>query len=437
MTGFVIPFAHGLGGRTDLPLPGWLFSWGAAIVLAVSFFALAALWTDAKLETAGSRRLFSIPRLIEPICGVVGLAIFVALVYFGFAGNQDANQNVVPTFVYVFFWTMLPLLSAVLGDIFRPFNPWRAVGLAVVWLRARRAPARHHAPARFAYPDALGRWPAMVAIFAFGWLELVSGEDGRKPNVLAALMLVYFAFQLAGMATFGARRWLDRADGFGVYFEFFSRISPLTVEKRELRARVPLSGLTDIAPLAATVTFVCTMIGITVFDGLERSGVWQSIAGRNPGELVMTLGLIASVGIVAGFYRLGVLGMEGSHIEKSPRELSMMFAPSLVPIALGYLIAHYFSFMIFVGQALPHVIAHPMGNSGPPNVDYFVSGKVIWWVQVAALLAGHVAGLIVAHDKAQAVWGKARAAAQSQTWMLVVMVGFTCLGLWLLSQSPS
>lgn len=432
----LLPIAHGLGARTDLPLPGWLFAWGAAIVLAVSFFALASLWTNAKLETARLRRLFAIPRWIEPLCGAIGIAIFEALVYFGFAGNQDPGRNVVPTFVYVFFWTMIPLLSAVLGDVFRPFNPWRAVGLGSSWLRARVAPGRHHAPARFAYPEKLGLWPALLGLFAFGWLELVAGEDGREPKLLATLMLVYLAFQLVGMAMFGPRRWLERGDAFGVYFEFFSRIAPLTVVKRALHARVPLSGLTDITSIAGTVVFICTMIGITVFDGLERGGIWQSIAGKDPSTLVMTLGLIASVGIVVGFYRLGVLGMEGSHIEKSPRELSFLFAPSLVPIALGYLIAHYFSFIIFVGQALPHVIAHPMGNSGAPPVDYFLSGKAIWWVQVSALLIGHIMGLIVAHDKAQAVWGRARAASQSQTWMLVVMVGFTCLGLWLLSQTP-
>ena len=353
-------------------------------------------WTNAKLESARLRRLFAIPRWIEPLGGAIGIAIFAALVYFGFAGNQDPGRNVVPTFVYVFFWTMIPLLSAVLGDVFRPFNPWRAVGLGSSWLRARVAP-------------------------------------GRK--LLSSLMLVYLAFQLVGMAMFGPRRWLERGDAFGVYFEFFSRIAPLTVVKRALHARVPLSGLTDITSIAGTVVFICTMIGITVFDGLERGGIWQSIAGKDPSTLVMTLGLSASVGIVVGFYRLGVLGMGGSHIEKSPRELSFLFAPSLVPIALGYLIAHYFSFIIFVGQALPHVIAHPMGNSGAPPVDYFLSGKAIWWVQVSALLIGHIMGLIVAHDKAQAVWGRARAASQSQTWMLVVMVGFTTLGLWLLSQS--
>lgn len=432
-----IPLAHGLGGRTDLPLPGWLFAWGAALVLALSFFALAALWNEPKLEMARLRVFFKVPPVIEPLCGVVGIAIFIALIYFGFAGNQDVDQNVVPTFVYVFFWTMLPLISAIVGNIFRPFNPWRATARGVSWLRARRAPEHRHAPPRFAYPDRLGRWPAVIGLVAFGWLELVGGEQGRDPSTLATLALVYAAFQLGGMALFGTERWSDRGDAFGVYFDFFGRMAPLTMQDGRLCGRLPLSGLTDIAPLAGTVAFVSAMIGITVFDGAERGGLWQAIAGTYPSTLVSTLGLIGAVALVAGIYRLGVAGMESSHIEKSPRELSLMFAPSLVPIALGYLIAHYFSFMLFVGQALPHVIAHPMGNSGPPPVDYFVSGRVIWWVQVFALLVGHVCGLIVAHDKATAVWGRARAAAQSQMWMLVVMVGFTCLGLWLLSLSPS
>lgn len=432
-----IPLAHGLGVRSDLPLPGWLFAWGAALVLALSFFALAALWTEPKLEMARLRELCRVPRLLEPVCGALGIAIFIALVYFGFAGNQDPDQNVLPTFVYVFFWTMLPLISAIFGNVFKPFNPWRAIGRAVAWLRARRTPGHRHAPPRFAYPDRLGRWPAVIGLVAFGWLELVAGDQGRDPSTLATLALAYAAFQFLGMSLFGAERWGQRGDAFALYFDFFGRISPLTIDNGKLCARLPLSGLTDIAPMVGTVAFVSTTIGITVFDGAERGGLWQSIAGDDPSKLVATLGLIACVALVAGFYRLGVAGMKSSHIEKSPRELSLMFAPSLVPIALGYLLAHYFSFMLFVGQALPHVIAHPMGNSGPPPVDYFVSGKVIWWVQVLALLAGHIAGLIVAHDKATAVWGKARAAAQSQMWMLVVMVGFTCLGLWLLSQSPS
>jgi hypothetical protein len=434
VTGFAIPVAHGIGGRSDLALPGWLFSWAAAAVLAISFFALAALWTEPKLETARVRSLFALPRLLDPLCGAIGVAVFFALIWFGFAGEQDSKLNVLPAFVYIFFWSMIPLISAIFGDVFKPFNPWRAIGRCAHLLRARFASGGTATP-RFAYPEALGRWPALAGLLAFGWFELVSGELGTRPALLATLALAYLGFQLIGMALFGVERWLDRADAFGTYFGFFARISPLVVQRRRLGLRAPLSGLTEITPLAGTVTFICAMIGITVYDGIERGGVWQSIAGGDPSRLVATLGLAVSVLIVAGFFRLGVLGMEGSHIEKSPRELSELFAPSLVPIALGYLVAHYFSFMVFDGQVLPHLIAHPLGDAGPAKIDYFMSNKSIWWIQVAALLAGHVAGLVVAHDKATAVWGKARAAAQSQTWMLVVMVGFTSLGLWLLSQS--
>lgn len=426
--------AHGLGARSDLALPGWLFAWGAALVLGISFFALAALWQQPKLETATPRERFRIPAALEPVCGVVGVALFAALVYFGFAGEQDADQNVVPTFFWVLVWTVIPLLSAIFGDIFRPFNPWRAVGRGFAWLRAKRV--HHSTPARFAYPEGLGRWPAAALLLFVGWLELVAGETGRDPSVMATVALAYALIQLVGMSLFSTERWLERGDGLGVYFNFFARMAPLTVQNGRLATRMPLSGLTDIPQLACTVAFVATMIGITVFDGAERGGLWAAVAGDDPTQFVASLGLIGGVLIVAGFYLLGVEGMKSSHIEKPAGELARIFAPSLVPIALGYVVAHYFSFVIFTGQALPHVIAHPLGDAGPPSVDYFVSGKVIWWVQVAALIAGHVAGLVVAHDKALAVWGKARAAAQSQMWMLVVMVGFTSLGLWLLSQSP-
>ena len=146
--------------------------------------------------------------------------------------------------------------------------------------------------------------------------------------------------------------------------------------------------------------------------------------------------------LIFAFYRLGVEGMRSSHIEMSPRELGMTFAPSLVPIALGYVVAHYFSFLVFQGQALWSLASDPLGDgsnwfgTAGATVDYgALSNTAIWWVQVIALILGHVGGLAVAHDRALAVWGKARAAVQSQMWMLIVMVGFTSLGLWLLSQA--
>jgi hypothetical protein len=431
--------AHGLGGRSDLPLPGWIFAWAAAAVLAISFFAFAALWQTPKLETARAKALFCVPVAIDVFCGLLGVGLFGFLVYAGTAGTQEEGDNLLPSFIYVFVWVALPILSAIFGDVFRPFNPWLAIARFAGWARKRFAP--RSGAAQFNYPDVLGRAPAVLLLLAFGYLELIS-PDGRDPSVLARLMVVYMVLQLAGCALFGTKTWLERGDAFGLYLNFFSRISPLTVQNRQFSLRLPLSGLTDIAPIAGTVAFVCTAIGITAFDGVSVGPLWQSIAGDDPTAIVATLGMLVMCGIVFGFYRLGIEGMKSSHIEMSPRELGMTFAPSLVPIALGYVVAHYFSFLVFQGQALWALASDPLGDgtnwfgTADAAVNYSaLSNTAIWWIQVVALVLGHVGGLAVAHDRALAVWGKARAAVQSQMWMLIVMVGFTSLGLWLLSQA--
>src|SRR5215210_6898632 len=120
----VVPpaFAHGLVGKQDLPIPQWLFAWGAAIVLVVSFAALALLWPQPRWERRTARRLVSVPRLLDPLAGALGVALFAVAVYAGLAGNQSARDNLLPTLVFVLFWVGLPILSALFGDVFRAFN---------------------------------------------------------------------------------------------------------------------------------------------------------------------------------------------------------------------------------------------------------------------------------------------------------------------------
>jgi len=146
------------------------------------------------------------------------------------------------------------------------------------------------------------------------------------------------------------------------------------------------------------------------------------------------------IGLVAGIYRLGVAGMRIVDPKRSAGELALRFSISLVPIALAYVIAHYFSLIVYQGQAVPALASDPLGDGsdifgvGNTSIDYsVVSASGIWYVQVGALVLGHVAGLIVAHDRAVADYPDARTAVRSQLWMLGVMVAFTCLGLWILS----
>ena len=445
--------AHGLVGREDLPIPKWLFGWGATAVLVVSFVGLAVLWPTPRLEQPSERRAVAMPRLLDPICGAIGVAIFGVVVYAGFAGTQMAATNIAPSFVFVFFWVGIPVLSLFFGDVFKAFNPWRAIARAVGAVASRVRPM----PAPMPYPEALGRWPAAAGILAFAWFELVFPDRG-DPSNHAIAALVYAAVQLVGMSLYGVGPWSRYGDAFGVYFGLFARMSPLRWTRAALYRRMPLSGLSTLDAVPGTVALLCVMIGTTSFDGFSAGPAWGEIAPRmtdslrNVGfsqatslEIAFTIGMVIVVTFVAGLCRLGVTGMRNaSSSDLTADQLAARFVHTLVPIALAYVVAHYFSLLVVQGQALFYLVSDPLGTgsnifgTAQATIDYtWISATAIWYVQVAALVLGHVAGLVLAHDRALVTFKEARSATRSQYWMLAVMIAFTSLGLWLLSAANS
>jgi hypothetical protein len=456
--------AHGIVGRADLPIPAWLFAWTATAVMVISFVALWSLWTRPRLQRPPGRVLLRVPKVVEWLCGGVGIALFAIVAYAGLAGEQNLTSNLAPTFIYVIFWVAVPLASAFVGDFFRPFNPWRAVGRLAGWLLSARLSARGSAgggrrrgPLLGAYPCTWGRWPAAALLLCFAWVELVLPLPGKdEPRLLAILMLAYGGLQLAGMGAFGVEAWCERADGFGVYFGLMARLSPLSWRDRELRLRPPLSGLCSLEAWPGTAAVLFVLIGSTSFDGFSNGEVWLqfapplesdfghlglSLAGAI--EIVGTAGLLLCVAAVAGLYNLGIYGMRGALRDitaEDHRALSLAFLHTLVPIAFGYMLAHYFSLLILQGQAIGYLVSDPLGRGsdlfGTSNllVNYnLISFAVIWYVQIAAIVAGHVSGLILSHEQGLIEFKSPEAAVRSQYWMLAIMVGFTCLALWILS----
>ena len=162
----MLVIAHGIVGRTDLPIPEWLFGWAAAVVLVVSFVALAVLWPEPRLQDGGfrplptwlSRALTS--RVTDVLCGLIGVGLLGLVVYAGFSGVQVAMANFASEFVFVVFWTGLVGASVLFGDIFRAFNPWRALGRFVAWISQTAAGGEMPAPLK--YPERLGYFPAAV-----------------------------------------------------------------------------------------------------------------------------------------------------------------------------------------------------------------------------------------------------------------------------------
>lgn len=448
--------AHGLGGVKDLPVPTWIFYWGGAVVLVLSFVALGVLWRQPLLERhANSRRA---PRWVEgavfwtPLRVAIQTLSFVlfALVFAAaLVGDSDPFQNVAPTWIYVVFWLGVPLLSVLLGNVWRVLSPWLAIADGFVWLRERTG---REAQPLADYPDRLGCWPGAVLLFAFVALELAY-SDPSSPRTLAFATAIYTYVTLFGYASFGRETWQERGEGFAVAFAFLARMAPVATARRRLVLRWPLTGLYGSEKIAGSLAVVAVLLGSVGFDGLSRTSWWQNLVADveapyvvdNPdlGELLVMLvslaGLVATIMAVALAYR-GACALMRSTVD-APRPLVADFVLSLLPIAFVYAVAHYFSLFVIQGQFALPLLSDPLGRGWDvlgtagfgPNLAPF-SPDTIWYVQAGALVAGHVAGLAVAHDRAVAIFRDRQDALRSQYPMLALMVLYTVGGLWILSR---
>jgi hypothetical protein len=437
--------AHGLVQREQLPIPQWLFAWAAAAVLVISFFALAVLWPQPRLERygwtplPGGRVLASAP--VQALCGLVGVFLLVVTIVAGYVGAGTALDNWAPTFILITFWVGLVFVSILLGDVFRAFSPWRALG--------RLLPSLERP-----YPERLGRYPAALGLLGFVWIELVSGW-GDHPARLVTAALLYTVGTLVAQFVWGVETWSRRGEAFGVYYNLFSRMSIFETRAGVLGIRPPLAGLTRLDPAAGTVALVTVMIGTVTFDGLSQGQLWRDLSADavdaltplgigvlTATKIASTIGLVCGVALVAGFYRLGIEGARSVGGDVSVERLRVGFIHSLLPIASVYVAAHYFTFLIFEGQAIGYLASDPFGQGWnlfgtvTAGIDYSLfPQKDTWYVQVAFVVVGHVAALTLAHDRALTLYRDAQLAVRSQYWMLGVMVGFTSLALWLLAQA--
>lgn len=450
--------AHGLGGITDLPIPLWLFFYGAALTLILSFVALGVLWRKPLLDGRDNGRPlgpFWQRLLLWPgwrlILGALSTGLLALVWLAALLGEPDAASNLAPTFVYVIFWVGLVPLVVVFGNLWSVLSPWRAVADAVAWVWSKLG--RSWEPAA-AYPAGLGRWPAAALLLAFATLELAYPR-AAEPRTLALAIVIYSWITWAGMLIFGRKTWTENGEAFHVYFGLLSLIAPFTVRdddegRRVVAVRPPLAGLTARQEVPGTIAVVAVMLGSVAFDGISRAEWWQNwrydlesryiVDSPRTADLAATLfnllGLVVAVIAVAALFLIAVRAAEA--VSRSSHALAGLFIASLIPIALAYAIAHYFTLLVNQGQYAIPLASDPFGKGWDvigtagfqPSI--FDSANAIWYIQVGVLVIGHVLGLALAHDRAVALWGSARTAIQTQLAMLALMVCYTCTGLWLL-----
>jgi hypothetical protein len=431
---------HAIGGVKDLPIPIWLFYYGAAAVLVLSFAALGILWRRPLLDEDTDRRLFRLPvRAVRVVLGVIGLALFALVFAASLVGERSAGTNLSPTFIWVIFWLGLVPISVLIGNVWAWLNPWRAAADAIAWLW-EKAGLEWEPP--FTYPERLGRWPGALLLLAFAALELAY-SDPSDPRMLALAIAIYSWITWVGTAAFGRDAWFANGEAFNIYFGLLSRLSPFALRHGVVYVHRPLERVAQTAEPPGTVAFIAVMLGSVAFDGFSRTSAWQNRLFRIDSNLTAYFfnlaGLVLVVAIVAGAF---VAAIElARQIGGAHGRLERAFVGSLIPIALAYAVAHYFSLFVLQGQLAIPLASDPFGFGWDwlGTIDYRINVQplntnTIWYVQAGALVTGHVIGLMIAHDRALATFGTTRVALRTQYALLALMVVYTVGGLWVLSR---
>jgi hypothetical protein len=423
-------------------------------VLVLSFLALGSLWKRPQLDDraqgrplpAGLERVLRSAAL-RVVVGAISAGLLVLVFLTALIGEPSSTQNLAPTFVLVVFWLGLVPVQVLLGNVWRVLNPWLAVADAAAWLW-RAAGQEWTPPLR--YPERLGVWPGALFLLCFAAYELVYTEPAN-PRSLALAVALYSYAMWFGMAAFGRRAWDDHANGFTVYYGLLARIAPFGGRDGRLVRRTPFTGLAGHDRTPGLLAFVAVMLGSVAFDSVSRLSFWQDWSADlqrpyildDPGTadlIAMALGLAGLVGCVALVALAFLAATRLAEQVTGRRPLVPDFVQSLVPIALVYAVAHYFTLLLVQGQYGWQLASDPFGYGWnlfgtfdyAPNIEP-LAPNTVWYAQVAVLVAGHVAGLAIAHDRAVRLLPE-RDALRSQYAMLGLMVLYTVGGLWLLSE---
>ena len=458
--------AHGLNVQYQSPLPLPVYLAGAAATVGLSF--LFVLLRDVRAEQPDPGHLVRVPAPVRISIRAIGLLAWLWIIIQGIAGG-DSDASVATLFLWVYGWVGLAGLSAFLGPVWNWLDPFATLhDLGAALLRALRIPSWE--PAEL--PPALRGWPAVVGLFVFIWLELVQRGG---PAILFVVLVAYTGFTLAMMAQFGRDAWRMHGETFSVWFRVLGRLAPFgavsatetaedpgeidpdALDTTVLRRRPLVSGLLASYWPISEIVLVAFGTGSILFDGLSQTRPYFDLFGA-PQLPLATFLLVAFLGVIAAAAVAVARGV-------SPNAIGA----GLLPIATGYLIAHYLTYLLVDGQRIVIAISDPLQNGSNlfgtaffTPVSTFLAPGLTWTIQLAAVVGGHMLGawaghVVAARDAAEARGeagfvpveaaeppGGSPGAAPEHTSrglrlrevpLALVMVGLTTLTLWSLGQA--
>lgn len=436
-TAIVAPLPmHGIGGAKDLPLPLELTVAGAVAALVVSFAVLGLAWRSSRYDGTERGRRVQVPAWLRAAARI--LARLLGLAVFGWAllaAVLGENLLINPFFgmFYVLLWVGVVGLSLVFGPFWKLVSPARTLNSIFAFL-TRSDPER----GLLDYPARLGHWPAALGLFAFVWLELVYASSTELAPV-RLWFATYVAVMLIGGAVFG-NRFLENADPFEVYSTLVGHLSPWgRAADGTPMVRSPLANLATVPPRPGLVAVVAVLFGSTAFDSFKESTVWVGFTQDHLAHAYL-LDHVALIGFCVIVGVLFAAACMATPVDRVPRsELPRRFAHSIVPIIVGYIVAHYLTYFIVQGQQTLVQMSDPLSRgdnllgTGDWAVWYGLNYQptLLAAIKVAGVVLGHVVGVVAAHDRAISLLPR-RHQLTGQLPLLLVMVAFTVGGLYLL-----
>jgi polyferredoxin len=472
--------AHGFGPTYDIPIPLWLYLYGAAAAVVLAFVPLAlysrktpdAAYRYPRFDLFGIRwlRRLLTSRLLLGGLRVVSVFLSFVVVISGLVGLQS-GFNIAPTFVWITWWVGFSFFTALVGNLWPLVNPWSVLFDGAKGL-ARKLGFRDRLELGEPYPGALGIWPAVGLYLLFVWFENVF-SGSYVPRNIAFFALGYSLITLYAMSFFGKETWLRQGEAFSVFFGLLGRFAPTEIrvkdpnvcqgceecepgrcvncyecfrradpDERELNLRPPAVGLgLPEKALPGGAAFVILVLAGVTFDGLLETLLWLEIVRVTP--VTQTLGVILLpllfFGIYLGFVELSRIFGGGG--EAGFGQFAAAYAFSLVPIAIAYQMAHYYTYLLIQGQMIFSLISDPLGLGwnlfGTAGFDPrygIVGASFVWYSQVALIVVGHVIAVYLAHSISLCLLRDPGRAFRSQLPMLVLMVLYTITSLWILAQ---
>lgn len=447
----VTVLAHGVGGSTDLPVPLSFALIGAAWALTATFAVVALAWKTPRFsaDKPGRDLPMWITRTVDsPILRwTVSLAalLFAVWVVIAAVFGPDGSDNALPGVFYVLLWVGLVAVSALVGPVWRAVSPLRTVYRLLGMSRRETSDTR----SLRTYPPKWGYWPAAFGLLTFVWLELASPDPGSLAAIKAWL-LAYTVLMLLGAWVFGSR-WFARSDPFEVYSMTVSRLAPFrrSPVTGQIAAINPMDHLTTMPVRPGSVAILAVLLGSTAFDSFSQAPTFRNFIDRHgasvpmlseawAASLLRTVALVVFASVV-GVTFWGAARTTGGVNPDRRRQLPGELAHSLIPIVVGYIFAHYLSYLVERGQETIVRLADPLGRGwhllglDSTGVMYVLSQhpSVLWTIKVSCVVIGHIVAVVAAHDRALRLLPQ-RHQLSGQLAMMLTMVGYTFTGLYLL-----